>query len=199
MSGPQSRLNTLHLSRRCILKSVNNYIPNVDHNQNTPFSVSGFKKLTDLVEPNETGLSSSHTSPQTLRFRPSLDSFVDDFSKSRPIRIFESQSQNAEQHVFMPAYADVVAEGALVEVKRARYKKVSNSGADHEKFIKIKGKDDDYRMVGEKTGDGTRGKAQFTASSRRRLMRKIGAVNRDSKPLFVTLTYPDVFPDDSRR
>lgn len=36
----------------------------------------------------------------------------------------------------------------------------------------------------------------FSDASRRRMMRLIATTRRDERPLFVTLTYPDKFPDD---
>lgn len=36
----------------------------------------------------------------------------------------------------------------------------------------------------------------FSSASRRRLMRLIASLERDARPIFVTMTYPDVFPDD---
>ena len=36
----------------------------------------------------------------------------------------------------------------------------------------------------------------FSKKSRARLLKMLGKLRRDEKPLFVTLTYPDQFPDD---
>ncbi len=36
----------------------------------------------------------------------------------------------------------------------------------------------------------------FSSASRRRLMRLIASLERDERPVFVTMTYPDIFPDD---
>lgn len=36
----------------------------------------------------------------------------------------------------------------------------------------------------------------FSSASRRRLMRLIASLERDARPIFVTMTYPDIFPDD---
>lgn len=44
---------------------------------------------------------------------------------------------------------------------------------------------------------GIRGLASFSAGSRRRLMRLLASLRRVSLPLFVTMTYPDIFPRSS--
>jgi hypothetical protein len=41
-----------------------------------------------------------------------------------------------------------------------------------------------------------RGLASFSPNSRRRLMRQLAKVRRDNVPLFATLTYPGVWPED---
>ena len=47
------------------------------------------------------------------------------------------------------------------------------------------------------TGGGGRGAVTgFSSASRRRLMRLIASTERDARPIFVTMTYPDVFPDE---
>ncbi len=46
-------------------------------------------------------------------------------------------------------------------------------------------------------GGGDRGLVTgFSSASRRRLMRLIASLERDARPIFVTLTYPDIFPED---
>lgn len=46
---------------------------------------------------------------------------------------------------------------------------------------------------------GIRGEiTRFTEESRRRLMTKFATINKEKSPLFVTLTYPDDFPDNPR-
>lgn len=53
---------------------------------------------------------------------------------------------------------------------------------------------------GKQVGGGKRGKVKpFTRASRLRFMRLLAAVLRDHLPLFVTLTYPDIFPDELER
>lgn len=54
--------------------------------------------------------------------------------------------------------------------------------------------------TGRRYGGGLRGKVTgFSSSSRRRLMRLVGIVDqRCDPPLFVTLTYPGVWPEDGR-
>lgn len=48
------------------------------------------------------------------------------------------------------------------------------------------------------SGGGLRGRVHgFSRASRRRLLRKLGEVNQAAVPLFVTLTYPAVWPSDS--
>ncbi len=50
--------------------------------------------------------------------------------------------------------------------------------------------------VGPGGGGGDRGTVTgFSSASRRRLMRLIASLERDARPIFVTLTYPDMFPD----
>ena len=49
--------------------------------------------------------------------------------------------------------------------------------------------------LGGAVGGGGRGEVTgFSSSSRRRLMRLIASIERQERPVFVTLTYPDVFP-----
>lgn len=50
--------------------------------------------------------------------------------------------------------------------------------------------------VGGGSGGGIRGDVVgFSSASRRRLMRLIASLERDARPVFVTMTYPDVFPE----
>lgn len=50
------------------------------------------------------------------------------------------------------------------------------------------------------SGGGGRGEVTgFSSASRRRLMRLVASLERDARPIFVTLTYPDVFPADLDR
>jgi hypothetical protein len=47
-------------------------------------------------------------------------------------------------------------------------------------------------------GGGRRGTIRgFSRQSRLRLMRKLGTIRKDEVPVFVTLTYPDRFPEDA--
>lgn len=211
------------------------------------FSVDEFRRFCELKEPADTkGLSSSHISPSGLRMRPTLDSVIENVGGNRPVRIWESEPQQAQLHTFSEAYAEVVAEGALVSVKRARYNKVVDPSGDEKVFrkrlpesnrpefassydepasdyevmasevvdysdvVELVRNDDGYtcsivihsdrepetRIVEREVRWVRRGKAQFSADSRRRLMRKIASVNREYRPLFVTLTYPDHFRND---
>lgn len=64
--------------------------------------------------------------------------------------------------------------GSKIEVKRERYK-IPRRGGGMRSAVK-----------------------EFTFNSRRRLMRKIAELKRDTLPLFITLTYPSVYPDDSK-
>lgn len=51
--------------------------------------------------------------------------------------------------------------------------------------------------LGGGLGGGERGVVTgFSAASRRRLMRLIASLERGERPVFVTMTYPDVFPDE---
>lgn len=55
-------------------------------------------------------------------------------------------------------------------------------------------------MLLEPVGGGKRGQVHsFTNASRRRLMYKLGKVDRRAVPLFLTLTYPDQFSDDYKK
>lgn len=49
------------------------------------------------------------------------------------------------------------------------------------------------------TNGGQRGDVTgFSSGSRRRLMRMIASLERDARPIFVTLTYPDVFTQEAK-
>lgn len=51
--------------------------------------------------------------------------------------------------------------------------------------------------LGGASGGGGRGEVTgFSSASRRRLMRLIASLERSQRPIFVTMTYPDIFPDD---
>lgn len=50
--------------------------------------------------------------------------------------------------------------------------------------------------LGSFGGGGSRGEVTgFSSASRRRLMRLIASLEREARPIFVTLTYPDMFSD----
>lgn len=50
--------------------------------------------------------------------------------------------------------------------------------------------------LGGAVGGGARGVVTgFSSASRRRLMRLIASLERGERPIFVTMTYPDMFPD----
>lgn len=50
--------------------------------------------------------------------------------------------------------------------------------------------------VGGAGGGGVRGEVTgFSSASRRRLMRLIASLERGARPIFVTMTYPDLFPE----
>lgn len=55
------------------------------------------------------------------------------------------------------------------------------------------------KVTSEPKEPGIRGKAGFSAGSRRRLMRKLGMIKRSAIPVFVTLTYPAVYSSDPVR
>lgn len=73
-----------------------------------------------------------------------------------------------------PAQVTVWEGGSKLETKRERYK-IPQRGGGMRSVVK-----------------------EFTWNSRRRLMRKIAELKRDVFPLFVTLTYPESFPVDSK-
>lgn len=51
--------------------------------------------------------------------------------------------------------------------------------------------------LGGAVGGGERGLVTgFSSASRRRLMRLIASLERSARPIFVTLTYPDLFPNE---
>ena len=53
---------------------------------------------------------------------------------------------------------------------------------------------------GGQVGGGLRGIVTgYSSASRRRQMRLIAALERDKRPVFVTMTYPDIFTDDVAR
>lgn len=52
----------------------------------------------------------------------------------------------------------------------------------------------------EQVGGGPRGQVvEFSDASRRRLIYKVAQVQKDKMPIFVTLTYPDEFPDNPKK
>ncbi len=54
--------------------------------------------------------------------------------------------------------------------------------------------------LGGGAGGGKRGVVTgFSSASRRRLMRIIASLERGERPMFVTMTYPDIFPGDLAR
>ena len=73
-----------------------------------------------------------------------------------------------------PAHIKMWDGGSKIEVKRERYK-IPQRGGGMRSAVK-----------------------EFTYNSRRRLMRKIAGLLRDVLPLFVTLTYPEIYPTDSK-
>lgn len=75
------------------------------------------------------------------------------------------------------AFAEVYVDGTYVKVKPQLYKVLG----------------------GPSTGGGQRGKAQYSPASRHRLLEKLAKTDRAYLPLFVTLTYPNIFPDDPVR
>jgi hypothetical protein len=55
-----------------------------------------------------------------------------------------------------------------------------------------------YRKKKKREVDWKRGKiSSFSSASRRRLMRKLAMINKTDLPLFITLTYPNHYPDDA--
>lgn len=72
------------------------------------------------------------------------------------------------------AYAEIHVGGSLVTVKPAGSPKGHDSG-----------------QLGAARGEVL----SYSSASRRRLMRMIARVDRDARPIFVTLTYPDLFSD----
>jgi len=54
--------------------------------------------------------------------------------------------------------------------------------------------------LGGAVGGGARGLVTgFSSASRRRLMRLIASLERAARPIFVTLTYPDLFPNEQAK
>ena len=55
-------------------------------------------------------------------------------------------------------------------------------------------------LVGGTAGGNERGVVTgFSSASRRRLLRAIASLERGARPVFVTMTYPDLFPDDMKK
>ncbi len=55
-------------------------------------------------------------------------------------------------------------------------------------------------LGGSSLGGGVRGDVvSFSSASRLRLMRLIASFERDERPVFVTMTYPDIFPDSKEK
>ena len=80
-------------------------------------------------------------------------------------------------HTYREAKAIVHVDGSLVQVQNEAY----------------------LPRGGPASGGGKRGQAQFSPASRRRLMRTVSKTNREDRPLFVTLTYPDDYPKDEAK
>jgi hypothetical protein len=92
------------------------------------------------------------------------------------LSVFEEdkhQIRQVKRHKY-PAVATFYDGGNLISVKREHWK-IPAKGGGLRSAIKT-----------------------FSFSSRRRLMRKIAQLKKDRLPLFVTLTYPLVFPKDSK-
>lgn len=126
------------------------------------------------------GLSTSHTSPPFQEIPFPLDIFglsVEGELSKEDERYARLANISTYEFFHLPEFRlyeprlTVMSGGSLVAVKTG---KVSSLG-----------------------GGGDRGKVTgFSSASRRRLMRLIASLERGARPIFVTLTYPDVFPTD---
>ena len=127
-----------------------------------------------------------HISPQPPRVTP--DDYEDYLSsrgstltneQRRYVFMAQGQEINAGPFVYEAeaAYAEIAVGGSLVTVKPDRPPSGGEGGSP----------------------GGIRGEiGGFSSASRRRLMRMIASMERDNRPLFVTLTYPDVFPAEPK-
>lgn len=129
------------------------------------------------VENGSLGLSTFHISPfwwKTVKNVPVwdyVDGYGDFIAGFQDIHILYEPFQ---PFVFIGPKADVWIDGSLVKVTKGRVKVLGGRGAG-----------------------GKRGKVKvFSKSARRRLLRKMAQLKRDALPLFVTLTYPDIFSDN---
>ena len=142
------------------------------------------------------GLSSSHISPLPIvepatgevlparqfvekDFWVQVDSYDDDGYEAPIYEVKTARVPVEAQgvHTYREARAIVHVDGSLVQVQNEAY----------------------LPRGGPSSGGGKRGKAQFSLASRRRLMRTVSKTNREDRPLFVTLTYPDVYPKDEKK
>lgn len=130
------------------------------------------------------GLSTSHTSPLQEFFPPPSD-LSEYYRDHRALlgrvdleymSMADGRSFNATgKYVFSPGEPELTLRlgGSLVKVKTG---------------------------LGGAEGGGVRGIVTgFSSASRRRLMRLIASLERGERPIFITMTYPDIFPSDLAR
>jgi len=126
------------------------------------------------------GLSTSHTSPFQEKTPPQTD--LSDYYREHRALL----SRDDLRYLSM-------ADGRLFDVGRNEFKPnepqlIVRSGGS---LVQVK------TGLGGAGGGGLRSEVTgFSSSSRRRLMRLIASLERDERPIFVTMTYPDIFPDD---
>ncbi len=130
------------------------------------------------------GLSTSHTSPLQEFFGSGRDlsGYYKDHRALLSARDFEYLSMadgrslnTAGRYEFTPDEPELILRlgGSLVRVRTG---------------------------LGGAGGGGARGAVTgFSSASRRRLMRLIASLERGERPVFVTMTYPDIFPDSQTK
>jgi hypothetical protein len=102
------------------------------------------------------------------------------------------------EHIEKPAKFTCYPEGTQINISK-RVDKISIKGSHNSKPCKIEIVEQDGKQVVKKL-DKPKPKRRkistFSKHSRRRLVQMMGTLKKRHKPLFVTLTYPEVYPED---
>jgi hypothetical protein len=129
----------------------------------------------------EEGLSTSHTSP-LFQESPSPSSLFEPF-------VEEGGASEAQEKYVRLASMSALPFFSLPEFRLREPKLIVMSGGS---LVTVK-----TGRVGPGGGGGDRGVVTgFSSASRRRLMRIIASLERSERPIFVTMTYPDIFSND---
>lgn len=126
------------------------------------------------------GLSTSHTSP--------FQEVVAGGEVAEYYREHEALLSRADRAYMSMADGRVADVSRIYEFEPLRPELIVRSGGS---LVRVKS------GLSGAVGGGERGEViGFSSASRRRLMRLIASLERPARPVFVTLTYPDVFPDE---